>query len=191
VTALRPTLDADQANRLFLRQTRLLRWRRQLARHPFNFRVELVGLPAYWCTWQARGSAASRQRVDLLIGALDGVARRVSADTPRCDGLDPIFIVEPRLSTDEVARLAEQALLRLRLAARKSAAASLVLSTPILVLHPYWAYYFPRRGDILDLSLLDAVEGRWAGPQTRLAYLDALIRRQQCDASPEFASSAG
>lgn len=40
--------------------------------------------------------------------------------------------------------------------------------------YPFWAYYFARRGGILDVKLLDAVTGEPTGPKLKAALLAAL-----------------
>jgi hypothetical protein len=187
VIALAPRVDAASADRHFQRATRWLRWRRQIMRHPFAFRSELVGLPAYRSIWRHAGNA---HQVDLLIGGLDGTVRRLDGRTPFASDLAFHLLIDPIIPPEDALHGAQRALQQLRLSARKSAGATLQADPPTPLVHPFWAYYFPRRGDILDVSLLDAVEGRWAGPRIRLAYIDALIRRQQPGAAPELALSA-
>ena len=57
--------------------------------------------------------------------------------------------------------------------------------------YPFWVYYFPRRGGMLDAALLDAVTGRRAGPKAKVALLAALLAaRSAADAvgAPDVAS---
>ncbi len=151
-------------------------WRR-LFRRRASRGLELVYLPCY-CAVLASGT---ERTIHVLV---DGHEGHVSfADLARtacesCEATDEHFM--PTLSAAAAIERIDRELLTLRLGRwGKAARVPPCRECELAIVHyPYWVYYFRRRRDTLDFSMLDALTGRPAGPKAKLAFLAALAAKK-------------
>jgi len=141
--------------------------RRWITREPARVRVELVHLPS-----RLIGDPASDAR--LLI---DGHARRARWLRAGIELLPSEAPIDYPIGIEETRAIAEDALRRAKLARIAGARATLDLDITKLVHWPYWARYAESRRGRITFAMIDAVDGRIAGPETRRAWIEVLRRR--------------
>ncbi len=151
-------------------------WRGVLSRlrgAAIPLKAECVWLPVYIVTipiLERRAAADFQCSVDGLSGAFAIFAMPeaiVSGETPG-EGF------APRLTAQEAERIARASLVTAMLRRRrKSPTAQLGESGPVELLRwPYWVFYH-RRGESMDIDVIDAATGDRAGHKIKLGLLDA------------------
>lgn len=138
-------------------------------------RLELVWLPHYLVSIDVRRGTEQRVATALVGGHEPTVSLVEPASLAWAEEL-PHETFPARIEPAQALEAAREALLRLLLA-RPGWGRQLALEAggrvePIQ--YPFWAYYFRRRGGMLDVRLLDAVSGSPAGPKAKVALLSAL-----------------
>lgn len=136
-------------------------------------KAECVWLPVYLVTIpiiERRATADFQCSVDGLSGAFAFFAMPeaiVSEDTAG-EGF------APRLTAEDAERIARASLVTAMLRRRrKSATAQLGESGPVELLRwPYWVFYH-RRGETMDIDVIDAATGERAGHKIKVGLLDA------------------
>lgn len=138
-------------------------------------RLERVWLPHYLISIDVR--RGNEQRVAMaLVGGHEPTVSLVEPASLAWAEEPPPETFPARIDPAQALEAAREALLRLLLA-RPGWGRQLALEAggrvePIQ--YPFWAYYFRRRGGMLDVRLLDAVSGSPAGPKAKVALLSAL-----------------
>ena len=137
--------------------------------------LELVHLPHYLVKLSFQQGSAQHSAT-LLVGGLEPTVALIDPVSLTWSEQLPAETFPPRLDAAQATELAHRETLRLLLTkpALRSAPISHAAPTAELVQYPFWAYYFRRRGGMLDVRLLDAVTGSTAGPKAKIALLAAL-----------------
>lgn len=186
---IRPSIDETQARGRFERRRFGDRLRRLLyyvsAFSPRSIdgiskelpHLEQVWLPHYLVEVSVDHGGRMRE-VSVLVGGHDPHAAIVARNRIALEERPLEESFAPRLTPEEAIDAARQAVVK-ALSQRGRWRATLELAAaPRVVQHPYWAYYFARRGGRLDVRLLDAVTGQPTGPKVKAALLAALADRR-------------
>ena len=134
-------------------------------------RLERVWLPFALVSAEC-GSTTETTRLCCLVDRIEG-----SVFGLRDDLDEPVLMqvenpLPPQLDLDECRPLAELYLRRRLLIARTER--DLEMETAQECLYPFWAAYFERRRQRIDVRLLDAITGDASGTGLRTAFLSGL-----------------
>jgi hypothetical protein len=140
--------------------------------------LEIVWLPHYRVTFETV-RADQRSTVDTLIGGHDRQVTICDFNGVLWDSEAAHETFDPELRETEAPELARRGLLAALLRGRGPKPSIGKMLNLQLVHYPYWAYYYERRGGLLDVKMLDAVTGSPAGPKTKVAFLAALVKATQ------------
>lgn len=185
---LHATVDAETA-RQRLERARfpwLLAWLPR-RRPPRPSHLELVGLPHWLVTFAIHGDT-KKATVAALIGGHEATFALLEPDEYVWDEADDdAEQFEPALPRDEAIELARRGLLRVMLGRSDWGPRPELgeLRSIERIDYPFWAYYFARRGGMLDVRLLDAVRGSPAGPKAKVALLAALAGKRSPFSRPD------
>lgn len=196
---LKPTVSAKHAwrvlHRVPLRRTRRLirfcaslfhssrnsneasRPQQSTGRLPY---LELVWLPHYVLTFEAilRGQSHA---LNMVVGGHEPTTRIIDLSAAEWESARDREWFPPSIPEDEAVPIARRAVLAWMLRSpgwgRKPELSE--AKGVELVQCPYWAYYFARRGNMLDVNLLDATTGRPGGTKTKLSLLKALAAAKE------------
>lgn len=199
MNGLRPEFSAQQAEtvltrRRFARTRAILRFITRPLRRPAGqsgapaIPLELVWLPQYWIRFVVDDGAKTKRFEAMVCGHGQGA---VAVDLSRraWQPIDGDAALPESLTEADATEQARDGLTATMMQAPKWSNRT-VVGEPVskLIGYPYWVYYYRRRGDKLDIKLLDAMTGRVAGPKAKAAFLAALAHQQRVARASDEAS---
>lgn len=202
MNGLRPEFSAPQAEvvltrRRFARTRAVSRFSanqiRRLLRRPtvpsatLAIPLELVWLPQYWVRFVVEDRSKTKRFEAIVCGYGQGAAA-CDLSRQQWQPLDGPTAMSASLAETTARQQARDGLTATMMQAPRWSNRSIV-GEPVseLIGYPYWVYYYQRRGDKLDIKLLDAMTGRVAGPKAKAAFLAALAHQKRVAAMPDEA----
>jgi hypothetical protein len=202
VNGLRPKFSAQQAEvvltrRRFARTRAVLRFSanliRRLLRRPtapsatLAIPLELVWLPQYWVRFVVEDSRKTKRFEAIVCGHSQGAAA-CDLSRQQWQSIDGPAAMPASLAETVARQQARDGLTATMMQAPKWSNRNIVGdAVSELIGYPYWVYYYRRRGDKLDIKLLDAMTGRVAGPKAKAAFLAALAHQKRVAATSDEA----
>lgn len=145
-------------------------------------KYELVAWPLYVVRFFLQGGTNKTQEIFIAVDAWSKVIARFERMMEVKETISTNFqlILEPTLPLDEVKSIAKYGLMQqlLRQRGLHPTPETVIPEVVRLVYSPIWVCYFARTLHSLDIRLLDGYSGEKIGPQTRSAFLNALIYKQ-------------
>ncbi len=188
MNGLRPTVEADEATATLTRRrfarTRgvvgvLIRPLVPRGNDSSGERLELLWLPNYWVRFAVADGAKTKRFEALVCGHGQG-AVAVDLSRQTWQTIDSSDTFAESLATTVAIEQAHDGLKAAMVRAPKWSSRAVVGEPQCeLIGYPYWVYYYRRRGDKLDVRLLDAMTGRLAGPKAKAAFLAALAHQKR------------
>jgi len=145
-------------------------------------KYELVAWPLYIVKFFLQGGINKTQEIFIAVDAWSKVIARFERmkEVKENISINYQLVLEPTLPLDEVKSIAKYGLVQqlLRQRGAHPTPETVIPEVIQLVYSPIWACYFARTLHSLDVRLLDGYSGEKIGPQTRSAFLNALIYNQ-------------
>jgi len=145
-------------------------------------KYELVAWPLYIVRFFLQGGTNKTQEIFIAVDAWSKVIARFERmkEVKENISINYQLVLEPILPLDEVKSIAKYGLMQQLLRQRgiHPTPETVIPEVIRLVYSPIWVCYFARTLHSLDIRLLDGYSGEKIGPQTRSAFLNALIYNQ-------------
>lgn len=137
-------------------------------------RLDTIWLPYYLITFRAE-TKNGIEDIATSVDALSGSFALFALHDALAEGAPEAERFEAELSADKAISIARRSLLVAVMSQRGKRRRTVVkeVVSQELVYHPFYIYYFLRRGRYIDFGLLDAVVGDQPGPKMKAACLAA------------------
>lgn len=152
-------------------------------RRPLPY-VELVWLPYYLVRMDVSFRGSPKTLTSLVSGR-DGQFAVSELPEPGTASEEGVRLYPPLLDEARAAEIAHTGLVSTVLRTARVARGAVVgdVRTVEPVQYPFWVCHYERRRGRLDISVLDAVTGKWPGPRIKTTILQAFVQATDFAAS--------